>query len=412
MIHKLRQFDLTDQVDTSSLRKLIVGGSFLALSVRRSFAQELRLEGLIQGDLGYYSSDGRIFVCGRLKELIKCMDQQVAPAELEELLAADQGVRQVIVVGVPHEQYGEAPRAFVVPRRRLQLEEQQREAEKLKKLVSGSLLGTVIRAVQSICLWVPVVFAVSLFAEAYYAYVFVFCGLFVKENALCFALATVFHLLLFFCLWSFAQTTFTSPARVPPYFHISEDERRNLAHAVRNPTRRAALLEAMAAKRGVLTRAADGSVNYCDPCQRIKPDRCHHCSSCERCILKMDHHCPWFNNCVCYNTYKFFLLTLFYIELLCVYVFFSVSVYVWKRKHHQLLQSMHTVFLVTLGASSFLSIGSFLCLHLTLLSRNCTTLESSRPPNFKERGDSFDLGTPRNFTEVRLRRNGSYHSRP
>ncbi|XP_037528480.1 palmitoyltransferase ZDHHC20-B [Rhipicephalus sanguineus] len=264
----------------------------------------------------------------------------------------------------------------------------------------GSLLGTVIRAVQSICLWVPVVFAVSLFAEAYYAYVFVFCGLFVKENALCFALATVFHLLLFFCLWSFAQTTFTSPARVPPYFHISEDERRNLAHAVRNPTRRAALLEAMAAKRGVLTRAADGSVNYCDPCQRIKPDRCHHCSSCERCILKMDHHCPWFNNCVCYNTYKFFLLTLFYIELLCVYVFFSVSVYVWKRKHHQLLQSMHTVFLVTLGASSFLSIGSFLCLHLTLLSRNCTTLESSRPPNFKERGDSFDLGTPRNFTEV------------
>ncbi|KAH6928237.1 hypothetical protein HPB50_012976 [Hyalomma asiaticum] len=266
----------------------------------------------------------------------------------------------------------------------------------------GSLLGTVLRVVQSVCLWAPVAFAVALFAEAYYAYVFVFCGVFVKEDALCFALATVFHLLLFLCLWSFAQTTFTPPARVPPYFHISDDERRALAHAARNPARRADLLEAMATKRGVLTRAPGGSVNYCDPCQRIKPDRCHHCSSCERCILKMDHHCPWFNNCVCFNTYKFFLLTLFYIGLLCVYVFFSVSVYVWRKKmHHQLLlQSVHTVFLVTVATASFLSVGSFLCLHLVWVSRNCTTLESSRPPIFKERGDSFDLGRPRNFAEV------------
>ncbi|KAH6920628.1 hypothetical protein HPB50_028384 [Hyalomma asiaticum] len=45
------------------------------------------------GDTGYYSADGLFYVCGRIKELIKCMDQQVAPAELEELLAADAGVR-------------------------------------------------------------------------------------------------------------------------------------------------------------------------------------------------------------------------------------------------------------------------------------------------------------------------------
>ncbi|KAH7936767.1 hypothetical protein HPB49_003910 [Dermacentor silvarum] len=267
----------------------------------------------------------------------------------------------------------------------------------------GSLLGAAFRAFKSVCLWTPVVFALSLFAEAYYAYVFVFCGVVVKEDALCFALAAVFHLLLFFCLWSFAQTTFTSPARVPPYFHISDDERRDLAHASRNPTRRAALFEAMATKRGVLTRVpGGGGVNYCDPCQRIKPDRCHHCSTCERCILKMDHHCPWFNNCVCFNTYKFFLLTLFYIGLLCVYVFFSVSVYMWRQNmHHRLLlQSLHTMFLMTVGAAAFLSVGSFLCVHLNWVSRNCTTLESSRAPTFKERGDSFDLGRLRNFAEV------------
>ncbi|KAL1446042.1 hypothetical protein MTO96_028929 [Rhipicephalus appendiculatus] len=219
MIHKFNLLDITDRVNTRSLRKLIYGGSTVASSVLRSFAQKLHLERLIQGygmtelsgcivmstqpdddhsagtplpfneikvvhldsrqnlgpyeqgeicvrgpscfkgylkgetktseayengfvrtgDLGYYSPDGRIFICGRLKELIKCMDQQVAPAELEELLATDPGVRHVIVLGVPHQQYGEAPRAFVVPRRRLPLDEEQREAAKLKELVSAKL---------------------------------------------------------------------------------------------------------------------------------------------------------------------------------------------------------------------------------------------------------------------------------
>nr|XP_054928997.1 uncharacterized protein LOC129380235 [Dermacentor andersoni] len=92
------------------------------------------------GDIGYYSSEGRIFVCGRLKELIKCMDQQVAPAELEELLAADPDVLQAIVVGVPHPHHGEAPRAFVVPRRRLAgPDEEEREADRLKELVAANL---------------------------------------------------------------------------------------------------------------------------------------------------------------------------------------------------------------------------------------------------------------------------------
>ncbi|KAK8765643.1 hypothetical protein V5799_031747, partial [Amblyomma americanum] len=90
------------------------------------------------GDVGYYIPDGRFFVCGRLKELIKCMDQQVAPAELEELLSSDSGVLHVVVVGVPHHEYGEAARPFVVPRQRLQpgsLEE-QREAQRLQDLVA------------------------------------------------------------------------------------------------------------------------------------------------------------------------------------------------------------------------------------------------------------------------------------
>ncbi|CAD5114253.1 DgyrCDS3394 [Dimorphilus gyrociliatus] len=36
-----------------------------------------------------------------------------------------------------------------------------------------------------------------------------------------------------------------------------------------------------------------GEIRYCEKCNCIKPDRCHHCSVCGHCVLKMDHHCPW-----------------------------------------------------------------------------------------------------------------------
>ncbi|XP_037508623.2 luciferin 4-monooxygenase [Rhipicephalus sanguineus] len=92
------------------------------------------------GDKGYYTADGCFFLCGRFKELIKCMDQQVSPAELEELLASDPEVLHVVVAGVPHSQYGEAARAFVVHQRRLTDPlQQQKEAERLKEVVAGRL---------------------------------------------------------------------------------------------------------------------------------------------------------------------------------------------------------------------------------------------------------------------------------
>lgn len=66
------------------------------------------------GDVGYYTEDGSFFVIDRIKDLIKCMDEQVAPAELEEILFKHDDVKEVAVVGVPHSEYGEAARAFVV----------------------------------------------------------------------------------------------------------------------------------------------------------------------------------------------------------------------------------------------------------------------------------------------------------
>ncbi|KAK8783580.1 hypothetical protein V5799_010057 [Amblyomma americanum] len=66
------------------------------------------------GDAGYYDSCGRLYVVERLKDMIKCLDQQVAPAEIESLLAQHPLVMEAAVVGIEHPDFGEAPTAFVV----------------------------------------------------------------------------------------------------------------------------------------------------------------------------------------------------------------------------------------------------------------------------------------------------------
>ncbi|CAN7938031.1 unnamed protein product, partial [Ixodes hexagonus] len=67
------------------------------------------------GDLAYYDDQGRIYFVERVKEMIKCKGNQVVPAELEGLLLArHKGIAEVCVVGLPHEEMGEVPAAFVV----------------------------------------------------------------------------------------------------------------------------------------------------------------------------------------------------------------------------------------------------------------------------------------------------------
>jgi acyl-CoA synthetase (AMP-forming)/AMP-acid ligase II len=66
------------------------------------------------GDIGYFDSDGSIYLVDRLKELIKYNAQQVAPAELEDIVQSHPAVFDAAVVGAPDEAAGEIPMAFVV----------------------------------------------------------------------------------------------------------------------------------------------------------------------------------------------------------------------------------------------------------------------------------------------------------
>ncbi|KMQ93562.1 luciferin 4-monooxygenase-like protein [Lasius niger] len=66
------------------------------------------------GDVGYYDEEGCFYVVDRIKELIKYKGYQVPPAELEAILLTYSGIKDAAVIGIPNEETGELPMAFVV----------------------------------------------------------------------------------------------------------------------------------------------------------------------------------------------------------------------------------------------------------------------------------------------------------
>jgi acyl-CoA synthetase (AMP-forming)/AMP-acid ligase II len=66
------------------------------------------------GDVARVDEHGAVRVVDRVKELIKYKGYQVAPAELEGLLLTHPAIADAAVIGLPDEEAGEVPKAFVV----------------------------------------------------------------------------------------------------------------------------------------------------------------------------------------------------------------------------------------------------------------------------------------------------------
>lgn len=65
------------------------------------------------GDLGALRDDGRLRLVGRLKDVFRVGGENVAPAEVEQVLLSHPAVALAQVVGVPDARLGEVPAAFV-----------------------------------------------------------------------------------------------------------------------------------------------------------------------------------------------------------------------------------------------------------------------------------------------------------
>jgi fatty-acyl-CoA synthase len=67
------------------------------------------------GDLCHADEEGYIHVVGRKKDMIVSGGENIFPAEIEDVLARHPRVAEAVVIGIPHERWGETPCAVIRP---------------------------------------------------------------------------------------------------------------------------------------------------------------------------------------------------------------------------------------------------------------------------------------------------------
>jgi len=79
-------------------------------------AEVLRDGWVYTGDLGYFDSNGYIFLVDRKRDVIISGAFNIYPKEIEDVIVTHPKVKEVAVIGIPDEKWGEAVKAVVVPK--------------------------------------------------------------------------------------------------------------------------------------------------------------------------------------------------------------------------------------------------------------------------------------------------------
>lgn len=126
-------------------------------------AEVLRDGWVHTGDLGYFDSKGYIFLVDRKRDVIISGAFNIYPKEIEDVIVTHPRVKEVAVIGVPDEKWGEAVKAVVVPKKGVEVTEQEiidycrdhmasfkkpktvEVVEKLPRNPYGKILKTVLR---------------------------------------------------------------------------------------------------------------------------------------------------------------------------------------------------------------------------------------------------------------------------
>jgi acyl-CoA synthetase (AMP-forming)/AMP-acid ligase II len=67
------------------------------------------------GDVGHLDEDGYLFITGRIKDMIIRGGENIAPAEIEQVLEGHPAVAEAAVIGVPDLDWGEVVKALMIP---------------------------------------------------------------------------------------------------------------------------------------------------------------------------------------------------------------------------------------------------------------------------------------------------------
>ncbi|KAJ3688966.1 hypothetical protein LUZ61_018130 [Rhynchospora tenuis] len=206
-------------------------------------------------------------------------------------------------------------------------------------------------------------------------------------SALALFIVILFHLLLGMVIWCYIRVVFSDPGSVP--------------HDWTPPVEQGVI---GIGQSDVQDPSIDTGIRHCSRCQNWKPPRCHHCSVCDRCVLKMDHHCVWVVNCVGARNYKFFLLFLVYTFLetalgaLALLPHF-ISFFSGDSRHTDSTMNLSITFIASVLSAAFaLSLLCFICMHVSLVLTNTTSIEIYEKK--KSALWRYDLGNFKNFEQV------------
>ena len=65
------------------------------------------------GDVAYIDEDGYAYIVDRKKDMINVGGEKVFPSEVEDMMLAHPKIKDLVIVGIPDDIKGEAPKAFI-----------------------------------------------------------------------------------------------------------------------------------------------------------------------------------------------------------------------------------------------------------------------------------------------------------
>ena len=102
-----------DEVPRGATGRVFVGNEMAFEGYTGGGGKEALAGMLSSGDVGHLDAGGRLFIDGRDDEMIVSGGENVFPREVEDLLAGHEAVREVAVVGVDDDEFGQRLKAFV-----------------------------------------------------------------------------------------------------------------------------------------------------------------------------------------------------------------------------------------------------------------------------------------------------------
>ncbi|MHB1567593.1 MAG: AMP-binding protein [Solirubrobacteraceae bacterium] len=105
--------------------QIFVANSFVFDGYTDASGREVVDGATATGDIGHFDEEGRLFIDGRVDEMIVSGGENVYPREVEDLLTHHREVEEAAAVGVPDSEFGQRLRAFVVLREGSELDEER-----------------------------------------------------------------------------------------------------------------------------------------------------------------------------------------------------------------------------------------------------------------------------------------------